>query len=215
MHFQSILVEDLIHKYQPEGLVLHGSRANNNAKKHSDWDIFVFLTQKTKHQVETYILSGEHIDACQVLLPLTLEDKWPNFVPQLAQGTIIYDPNNILSEVHSQIHDLFLKGPEPLSIEEVENRKRFWRRAIGRLEDNILNPIVFNMKFGIFYERMVRYFMEKHNKWDAPLYKSLPLVLDLDPQYYNLIEQLSSSRSPQEKVKLCKQAFSHIFEEAP
>ena len=38
------LVEYLKEKYNPVAIVLHGSRANGNAREHSDWDFVVFTT---------------------------------------------------------------------------------------------------------------------------------------------------------------------------
>lgn len=83
MSFLPTLIDDLNQKYNPEGIILHGSRSSDNAKEHSDWDIFVLL-HDVHTKISTYVLHGQHIDAYGLQLPVTMEDKWTNFVPQVA-----------------------------------------------------------------------------------------------------------------------------------
>lgn len=213
MHFLKILTKDLIQRYDPDGLILHGSYANGYAKEHSDYDVFVLLRNQTK-EVVTYILEGKHIDACAVYLPLTLEDKWSNFIPQLAQGNILYDKEQQAQKVYDYIQKLFVNGPAPLSSVEIQNRKNLWSRSIGRLEDYVDHPIIFTEKLGTFYERMARYFMEKRMQWSQPTYKALEYIQTNDKYYYGLMEQISMCTDNAKKIELCKNAYRYIFDEA-
>lgn len=212
MSFLPTLIADLRERYNPEALILHGSHANGNAKEHSDWDVFVLLND-IHAKVTTYVLEGQHIDAYGLQLPVTLEDKWTNFVSQVATGKVVYDPKGEAQKVLTQMQELYKAGPAPMVPEDWEMRKRYWQRAIGRLVDYQNEPVIFLAKFGDFYERMTRYYFEKKGIWSMPLYQALPYIQEHDAEYAEFITRLASSTLVGERIELCKEAYRWIFEE--
>ncbi len=210
---QTTILNDLKERFDPIGLVLHGSRVNGSAKQHSDWDIFV-ITKDSKDKVYTYVLGDQHIDAYGITLPIDIKELYPRFVSQFAQGTVIHDTDNIVREAHAQIVQLFNEGPLPLTEDEINHRKNFWRRYIGRLEDYQDNDVIFVSKFATFYERMPRYFFEMRKEWEGPLYQSLPRIESADPVYYSYIQELAHPlQDTKRTIALAKKVFQHIFKE--
>jgi predicted nucleotidyltransferase len=55
-------------KYDPEALILHGSRAAGQATEHSDWDIFMLDTQELPN--ETSRKFGAELDVAAKKLPV-------------------------------------------------------------------------------------------------------------------------------------------------
>lgn len=144
---------------------------------------------------------------------MTLEDKWPNFVPQVALGQAIYDPAGEAQKLIEQIQILYNAGPRALQPAEWDMRKRYWHRAMGRLIDYKGDLVIFLLKFGDFYDRMNRYYFEKKNMWSMPWYKALPYIEEHDGDYAEIIKKLAFASTPEERITLCREAYKWIFEE--
>lgn len=93
-----ITIQDVIKNYQPEKVILFGSRANGNGKKDSDWDYLIIKETKTRRINRREEALTDFLDVSADLLILTpkeirfLLDSNSKFIQSiLKNGKVIYE----------------------------------------------------------------------------------------------------------------------------
>lgn len=180
------LIEYLKEKYNPVAIVLHGSRANGNAREHSDWDFIIF----TREKVNAYrdIQFGANFEIKEVALPVN--DVWSTlgFIFRKENTEILYDPENIVPELLDRNMKFFKQGN---TFEEKDRLARyaFLRWAIDTIGDYRDNDLIIFKKKSDFYDRAVpAWFRFKHKEFRPSDYVALPRIKKDDPEFYELLE---------------------------
>lgn len=206
---QEEIVKHLENKYQPIGIILHGSRATETAKEKSDWDFLVFVQEQKEGGTETY--EGELIDADVVAFPISPEEfiKTHGGIFQVAK--VLSDKDKQLEVFLNQVQQIYSTGRK-LTSQEKENRKNFLTRRFRRLQDNVNEQLVFFYHLGVFYEKAIQYWFDlKRDRWPLSPARALKVIEEEDPAYYKLIEILVSSASDQEKLDAASQIYEVII----
>lgn len=195
---KSTIKDYLIMKYQPLGIVLHGSRAGGYATKHSDWDFFIFTNEeipnKRKHVEE--VVDGQFLDIMVWQFPILETDIKNYFAKYCGFAELIYDTDPLIKEFFHAAQQAHQEGKH-LTPEELQLEKTNIEKEIERLDDWL------DDKSGVFYLRVSDLFKKfyelwwtvKNNKFSMSPRKGLAILSETDPAYFNLLNVLCNASS--------------------
>lgn len=208
---QEKIVAFLKEKFSPVGIILHGSRATGKAKLHSDWDFRVFVYSS---DLKSYsgVFEGQNIDAEVVLLPVADEEIVDQFNSSLMNCKIVLDTEEQIQDLVDRAQVIYSKGRN-LTPEQLDFRKNFMTRCVGRLEDSVGDNGIFFLRLGRdFYGRsMDWWFMVLHNEFSRPAYTALEEISKKDPEYFGWLETISGNGTNQEKLEAARKIYHRLF----
>ncbi len=192
------IIKFIQNKYEPEVILLGGSRAKGRETEKSDWDLFLLGSKKE---------NGEAIDFQDARLDVTFK-KWPEenepltipYGPLWPVKVLLDNSGGKLSLLLVKTEENFNKGPFTLYREAVLGRfERLdsWRRKIEKYGGN---PMVEYFYAGFFYEIAIRLWFEVQDRWSLTPAEALPIIQNEDKEFYDLLASFVSSSSS-ERIK--------------
>jgi len=208
------ILDYLKDKYQPDCIILHGSRARGAARKHSDWD-FIFLYSGNNTNLD--IISGrelflqQNIEFQSVVLPV--DDLIESFGTKLKSAKVLFQSTDEGSELLKEANKIYSDGVS-WSNQKVANHKLWVQGRIDGMGDNLDNPLMFYKYFSDFYQRVFNYwYWVKKNKYSQPIYIALEEIEEEDKYYAELISQLVlDATSFEDKVIISGKIRDHLFQ---
>jgi len=185
-------------EYDPEVILLAGSRAKGKETEKSDWDLFLLGPKKG---------NGSFISFQDQLLDVTFK-SWPEEDKSLTIPSgplwpikILLDKSDgRLSKVMAKTEQDFRKGPLTLyknSVIERFKKLDSWKRKIEKYADN---PMVEFFYAGVFYEFTIRAWFELQNKWSLSPSEAISHIKENDLEFYELLSSftlLTSNKRPE------------------
>lgn len=192
------IVEYLKSEYDPEVILLGGSRARGRETEKSDWDLFLIGSKKE---------DGGFLDFEGARLDLTFRN-WPEegkslnipYGPLWPVKVLLDNSQGKLTIVLARTEEAFGKGPLTLYKHGVAGRfERLdsWKRKIEKYGDN---PMVEYFYAGFFYEIVIRLWFEVQDRWPLTPAEGLPIIQSEDREFYDLLTSFVSS-GPTERIK--------------
>lgn len=179
------ITDYLKNKYQPQAIILHGSRARGDAVAGSDYDLTLLMDGDIDgelYQGRRLDLSAEPAD-CPVLYAARNVPIWPL--------QILYDDKHGYgAALLTRTRAAFDAGPEKLPAQEWENRRAYIARLLTRLEARQQDTLLANLYMGDLLERAVRYWCEKQGRWTQSPHRLLAVIKAEDPLFYVQLEGL-------------------------
>jgi len=179
--------------FNPEVILLGGSRAKGREKKDSDWDLFLLKPTKGKGGLVEY--AGELLEITFKSWP---EKNKPLTIPSgpLLPVKILFDNSNgNLQLLLDQTEEAFKKGPMVLyknSVLERFEKLISWQRKIKKYQDH---PMVEFFYAGIFYEFAIRAWFELQNKWSVSPAEAISYIKDNDKRFFELLNNFTKYNS--------------------
>ncbi len=204
------LVANILEKYHPRAIILHGSRVTGGATEKSDWD-FVLLVDETKNPKRGFV-DGENVEFDQVKLPIDPKDAFEKFGLKFRKGgvKIIYDPENIAQPLVSACQTEIEKGFR-IKENNKEGYKAFMEGLLSKIE-RYENEKIAKLDFiGQFISRAINtWFPIKEEKYSIPPYESIPYIKEKDPKFYSLLNEFADS-SGEEQIKKGEEIISYLL----
>lgn len=203
------LTQYVIKKYNPVAILLHGSRASGNARKHSDWDFAILVNEKISANRE--IIDDQNIEFRVLVLPLMdeIENQW--LVLRKGNVKILHDPQNKTSEIIEKI-TTFYNLPREFSEEDIKGHGAWFRSQIDGMIDYKNEQEAFFRKLSELYPRTIMYWFHFIQYTYMPqVYYSLPMIENKDPDYYNYIKILAGNYSSDEKISAAEKIYKRIW----
>lgn len=205
------IIQYLHTTFQPEAIILHGSRASGRATKHSDWDL-VLICPKQEHSVHTTIFNGEALDMRIITSPTDLSKLSTKYAPAITKGKILYDSEKLFEKelIHIAI-EISKDGPGKYNEESYQSQKMYINRTLGRLHDHTENPVLFTYRYSIFFERIFRFWFEQREEWSMSIHDAIPYIQEHDPFMWTLLENITNESSLHKKTLIAKKIAKHLF----
>jgi predicted nucleotidyltransferase len=207
------ITQYLIDKYHPEVIILHGSRASDNYREHSDWDLFLFIEgEGSDTKIERDIYLEQAMDITIVNYPHISTTIIEKLVAVAHSMEVLLDTTNCAgSQLVSDAKIKRSKGVR-LSTKEKEIIMIEMYKDINNLQDLQENDGVFFFRLGrdFFRNALNGWFRVIRDEYSLPPYLSIPYIKEHDSEYYSLLEVLWSHKSNKEKVAAAKQIFEKI-----
>lgn len=209
MNTEQKLIEYLKVKYNPTAIVLHGSRAINMFREHSDWD-FVIFTKSDIKPITREIVFDANIEIKQIILPIN-EDKFSGFFFRKSNTKILYDPESIVEKI-LQLNDMKISLGNNFTNEDREKRYAFLRSALDGITDYYDLPLnMFDKKID-FYTRVIdSWFRFIKNEFEPSHYIAFPRIKNEDIEFYELINSFVSSNDAQILLSVGNDMLHRLF----
>lgn len=179
-------------KYNPDAIVLMGSRARGTAHKTSDWDICIYTDKDFRGGFFYYKDQG--LDITFKPLP---RDSWLtiHYGPIHPFKILLDNTNGVLIDILKRTRDAYQKGPLKLYKSGCKDRLDKTRRLLDKIKHYEKQRDIQFYYAGIFYEFAIRVWFEQQNLWPLPPAEALPHFKKSDLTYWKLLNTFISSKS--------------------
>jgi predicted nucleotidyltransferase len=190
---QEKIIDYLKSEYEPEVILLGGSRMKGRETEQSDWDLFLMGSKKGAAGFVEF--EGQRLDVTFKNWP---EEDKPLTIPTgpLWPIKVVFDESQgKLGKVLSLTEEYFNKGPFTLYKESVLGRfdkLDSWKRKI---EKHANNPMVEFWYAGVFYEFAIRIWFELRNRWSLSPTEAIQIIQEEDKSFYDLLASFVSVNS--------------------
>lgn len=211
------IVEHLKAKFNPQGIILHGSRASGYAREHSDWDFIILIDYDFRQKQYRDRVGGEEIEFVCYTLPIDEKDIFPLFNVKLKHAKAVHDKNGDAQRIIDLAQKIYEKGvpEEEVTGERLASQKHYLMSTINGMKDSIDNPAMFMKKLGAFYPRIINtWYKVKKRMYPDNIYISIPFIEKEDPAFARELEVVYSlDTSAKQKVIAAEKCMTIIFGE--
>jgi predicted nucleotidyltransferase len=192
---ESKIIEYIKTEYDPEAVLLGGSRMKGRETEKSDWDLFLIAPRKGKKGFVEF--EGERLDV--------VFKSWPddNKVLTIPTGPlwpikVVFDRSEgRLEKLLEKTKENFLEGPwiqhKELILERMQKMDS-WKR---KMEKYVTNPMVEFVFAGVFYEIAIQTWCEVHDMWSQSPAEALPIIEEKEKSFYDMLSGFVSSSGSQ------------------
>ncbi len=207
---QNSIVEYLKENFQPDSIILHGSRTRGKERPHSDWDFILFYRQPTLVKNGRLFVDGQNVEYSVAVLPIT--DIFGTFDTKLNKAKVIFDTDNIGTTLLKDATAYYNIGVH-WNEEKRASHKLWLEGRIAGMGDNIDNPLLSQKYFGDFYSRVFNYwYWLVAHQHSEPIYIAVDEIKEKDPIYFKMLGELAdSSSSSEKKVQLADKICDYLF----
>ena len=208
------IVKYLRDKYDPEAILLHGSRAVGKERAHSDWDIIMLFENEITRKGFRENIGSENVEWKAYLFPNIKESVVEVFDTYLQFAKVLWDKNGNADELLRRAQLEYAAGPS-LNREEIEREKLYMHHKLLGMKDDVGNPYMFLRHLSVFLNRASNLWFEVlHNEFSKPFYLAIPEIKEKDLEYFSQLEILSSNNSNISKIKSSEIILSKLFKSA-
>jgi predicted nucleotidyltransferase len=199
-----------LQKYNPEAIILIGSRASGEETETSDWDLALFVREDYSNTLETF--EGETLDLEFIKLPVPDDFVLQtSFAPDPRLKVLLDTENALGQSIVDRTLERYKRGPEALTKEEVEKREQKLYRLLQKCQSRPDDAGYVFVYIGAFYEFALRYYFELKQEWPKPVYKALEAISEEDLGIYELFFTIHSNTESREKIKAAEELYEYLF----
>ena len=212
-NIQSHITDHIIQKYDPDAIILHGSRARGMAREHSDWDVILLYRGATEVVAGREWYEGQNIEYFVAVLPVV--DIIQTFGTKLQEAIVLSEQKGEGTDLLRQAQTLYGKGIQWTS-DDIHHHKLWFQGRIDGMRDCVNSPPLFQKYFSDLYPRVFNYwYLVKKQEYSKPIYVALEEISSQDPEYYQLIITLIDENTSLEGRKVVAEKIrDYLFIEA-
>ncbi len=207
---QDKIINHIVEIYNPDVIILHGSRARNKERENSDWDIVLLFSQQTEVKNGRELFEGQNIEYSVHTLPT--EDIFGVFGAKLQNAKVLFEKGGLGTSLLKEADSYYEKGV-CWSQEKIDAHKLWIEGRIQGMADSTENPLLYHKYYSDFYDRVYNYwYWLKQNKHSQPIYIAIEEIRENDPAYYQLLSALVTDDMPLlAKVDICHKICDYLF----
>ncbi len=210
------IIDYLVKKYEPTGIILFGSRVSENAPFKSDWDLFVF-TNKKEDEVEDYAdlkeFEGEAIEVSPESTNVSDDFILQTASHPVEEARILYDKSDgLMEKIIKNTKEAYNKKPNLLNERKKDLYRKILNKFIRKAESRPEN--LGYVYFGVsqFYIYAIRYWFENRGEWPKSIHNAIPYIESVDIDFSKFLEILvDSNRENEAKIKAMKTIRDLLF----
>ncbi|WP_077339711.1 nucleotidyltransferase domain-containing protein [Pseudocolwellia agarivorans] len=188
--FHKLLIE-LNRDITIEAIIGYGSFFQKENSKNSDIDIVV-LTKRSIHQKKLLQIEKQDFEVFYFgveKFATILKNFDECYVPAMANGTIVYDPNQLAIEVINAAKTIYRKGPRDLLKDTMFMNKLRSRARTHLLDmkDSVSNPILFNVCHYRLLFIIYRLICMQYKEWERSPKKMFDHVALLSTHLHDML----------------------------
>jgi predicted nucleotidyltransferase len=204
------IVEYLKSKYNPQAILLTGSRVSGKAVKESDWDIYVVTPEK--HRGEFVEWNDELLDITFKELPEKVGILTNPYKPLWPVKILLDNTDGVLDKVLANTKAKYDEGPLRVYSEGCSDRLRQLQRGVHKVKkfENDVQIQFYYLTYGYYF--LIRSWFEQHNVWPMPPADGLYYIQEHDKDFWNLLNKIMDSRGEElsDYIKLAVQKVESV-----
>lgn len=199
---QEKIINHIIEMYNPDAIILHGSRARNKERENSDWDIVLLFSHHTDVKNGRELFEGHNIEYSVHTLPI--EDVFAAFGAKLQNAKVLFEKDGIGSSLLNEADSYYQQGVH-WSQEKIDDHRLWIEGRIQGMANSVDNTLLFHKYFSDFYDRVYNYwYWIKQHKHSQPICISIEEIAEKDPTFYRLLISLfEDGLRLKEKASIC------------
>lgn len=207
MNIEAQILEWLRSKWNPEVVLIGGSRATLDHSPESDWDLYL-IGRYPSRTSWSEIFCNEHIDVEFVPIE-TISDGVLRVAqrPVRALRVLLENAAGLGSSLVTSTAEAFKLAPPPLSPDEQLRRQAEMMRLTAKLVAHGSDPEACFATLAEFHTTALQSWCELTSRWPTAPYRVLPLIRTLDPDLSSALAVIASGKSIADKLVAC----SHIM----
>lgn len=207
---QETIINYLKEKYNPDAVILHGSRARGMARDHSDWDFIFLYNTASLHKSGREFFAGQNIEFSVVTLPVL--DILDTFSYKLHKAVVLFEKQLEGTSILKEAETIYAEGVH-WTEEKIADHKLWFQGRIDGMHDNVDRPEIFYKYFSDIYPRIVNYwYFLKKQTYSEPIYVAVVEIEKEDPVFMALVSQFVNLDSTLEvKVNVAEQIRDQLF----
>lgn len=207
---QDKIINHISESYNPDAIILHGSRARQKERKHSDWDLILLFNQPTNIKSGREFFEGQNIEYSVHNLPI--DDIFDVFGTKLQKAIIIFEKNGEGSSLLNEAIIYYEQGVQ-WPQEKIDSHQLWVEGRIQGMVDSVESPLVFHKYFTDFYSRVYNYwYWLKQKQHSQPIYIATDEIAEKDPAFYKLLLSLfENNPALSARVDVCQKISNHLF----
>lgn len=179
-------------EYNPQAMLLVGSRASGHQSKGSDWDLYVLGPDK--HRGIFFEWNGELLDVSFKELPAEDGTLTNPYKPLWPVKILLDSTAGVLNKVLQNTKAEYDKGPLIAYAEGCEDRLRKLQRGVHKIRKYENDRQVQFHYLTYNYHFLIRSWFEQHNLWPLPPREALPYIQEHDEDFWDLLNNIMDSR---------------------
>ena len=172
-------------EYNPDAIVLAGSRIKGTAQEDSDWDLWVLGSENNASGF--FHFKGTLLDITTKNWPEEGKPLTTPYSPVWPLNVLWDASNGRLASLLKTTEEAFNKGPLDLYKSGVLERFAKLSRWQGKMKKYQAEPMVECFYANIFYEFAIRAWFELQNKWVLAPAESIPYIKNNDQEFFELL----------------------------
>lgn len=196
-------------KYDPQALILHGSRASGHATENSDWDLFIL--DEREFSSESARKFGEELDIDFRQLPIPTDDIGSKFGCQLKHAELLLDTNGVGTDLLKRAEEFYGRGFN-ISEQECEDFRRKLRRTYHRVKERP-DHIAHLYRLNFVAQSVRRWYQILQDEWQDNFYIAFPRIKGEDPEFYEHTITVLESDNRQERLRSACCIHERLFNE--
>ncbi len=211
-NLETLITRHLDQKWNPEIILLGGSRAAGQENSNSDWDLFLLGNYPAcESYPEQY--SEQHLDV-QVRPLNEIENQVLKiyYGPVAALRVLKDRADRLGARIVESTKSAYQVGPEAKSQQSLELDRSEMLRFVAKLRSHASDPEACFTTLGFVHRLAIQIWFECQRRWSLPPHKALPIIRKEDPEFAKLLSLIAGDHSMQEKLHACSQ-IQALFEQ--
>ena len=210
------VIHHLVAKHDPEAVILVGSRADDQARPGSDWDLYVLLPPDSSGVLGPLpapdVLDGDLLDAALIRLPIDEKNIGLIFGPNLQHAKVLLDnERGDAARICEHAKALYAAG-RGLSPDEIERRSYEMSRNIARMKARSDEPGPFFEALTYVFYIAHRYWYEVlHNQWSVSVHRAMPEIAERDSSFHRQLQTLIEGPDPEARIEAAEAIYASLF----
>ena len=157
---------------------------------------------------------GQNIEIRVLIVPipeLNNENKHPWLVLREGNVKVLFDPENIAMEIIDRVTQ-FYKIPPHFTETDISSHKAWFRSQLDGMIDYQDEQEAFFRKVCELYPRIIMYWFHFDRRTYMPqVYHSIPIIKKEYPEYFEILQKISSNISNQERIDTAEMVYKKIW----
>ena len=201
----------LSRKYSPIAVILHGSRAVEMNRPHSDWDVLLLFSEKPKLTINREEIAGQDVEWTAVTVPVAENAILSTVGVELQFGKVLWeDESRAGTRLLEQAAAFYAKGVQVTEADRAKYKQYLCHKIAG-MEDDIATPYLFLRHQYTFFLRASNWWFEMSGQYPKPFYMAMPIIRERDPEYHDLLLTVSAAEPNQTKIAAARRIISRLF----
>lgn len=199
-------------KYQPDIVLLGGSREQNREQVDSDWDLYLIGDYSVVERFPQDF-RGTDLDIAVYPRHSLVHDVLTIYFGPLPRLRLLKDtPEADGAQIVQATQAAYEKGPTPLKPEERAGLGYMLTRLLAKAERRLHNPMAAQFVLAEFYREVIPAWFQIQNRWSLPIAQALAEIEIADSEFASLLEAWVGNCDVHKQCEIGHQLVRHLFD---
>lgn len=193
--FIQFALNELIHKHGCHSVIIYGSRSRNDFTIESDYDLIGIKKDGVKFR-DARLIEGKYLDA--FVYPESDVSGKEEELLRIRNGIALQEVGSFASKLLEKVNQIYLRGPKPMSDDEIQAIRAWIPKMIERSSKNDLEG---NYRRTWLQFDLLQNYFELRKKWYLGPKESFLWLAQNDPITYSIYDEVLRNNSDMNNLR--------------